>query len=175
MPLLDLTDREGGFVAVPAGRYKATIMEAEERHTGGGGKMPEGTPMIAIQWRLDEALFDWPETVDDFNAEGELVPVDAPSLENRRVFSSHVIPPKEAVNYKMMNGMLFRMLEAIGYSKEELASGNFELDYEDMKSREALLTVTRETYTDPDTEEKVLQNRVKAIKAAGAAASSGIL
>jgi hypothetical protein len=75
----------------------------------------------------------------------------------------------------MINGMLFRMLESIGYTKEDLASGQFELDYEDMKGREALLTLTRETYKDPDTEIKILQNRVKAIKPVGAAASSGIL
>lgn len=164
-PLLDLTEREdASFEPVPGGKYLATVYEAEERLTGGNGKLPEGTPMIAIQWRLDKALFD-----------------TEVSVENRRVFSQNVIPPKEIngqpyKNYKMMNGIIFRLLEAIGYNQEELSKTDFELDYDDMKAREAIITVGRYTYKDPDTAEETVRNNVKSFRPAKETESaSGIL
>lgn len=168
MPLLDLTEREDSS-AVPAGRYHVLVVDAEERATKGGpnAKMPEGTPIIWTQLRIEEPLF---EPVDD---EGK--PVDTVG---RMVFNQTVIPPKEIdgepyKNYKMMNGIVFRTLLAYGYTKEELESGDFELDYEDLKGRHAIATVSRETYEDPETEEKTVNNRVKALKPAGEV--SGVL
>jgi hypothetical protein len=73
----------------------------------------------------------------------------------------------------MMNGILYRTLLAFGYTKEEMEAGDFDLDYEDLKGRQAIATVSREEYTDPDTEEKILQNRVKGLKPAGE--TSGVL
>jgi hypothetical protein len=163
-PLLDLTDREDAdFSPVPAGKYRATVHEAEERATGGSGKLPEGTPMIAIQWKLEEALFETEE-----------------NIENRRVFSQNVVPPKEIdgapyKNYKLMNGIIFRLLESLGYSEEVLSSGEFELDYDDMKGREAILTVGRYEYEDPDTAEKTVRNNVKGFRPVREEETSGIL
>jgi len=165
MPLLDLTEREdASFEPIPAGKYRASVFEAEERATGGGGKLPEGTPMIAIQWKLEEALFD-----------------AGMNIENRRVFSQNVVPPKEIdgepyKNYKMMNGIIFRLLESIGYTEAELSSGDFELDYDDMKGREAILTVGRYTYKDPDTAEETVRNNVKGFRPVREAeTASGVL
>lgn len=164
MPLLDLTEREEmSFEPVPAGKYRASIYDAEERSTGGSGKLPEGTPMIAIQWKLEEALFETQE-----------------NIENRRVFSQNVVPPKEIngepyKNYKMMNGMIFRLLESIGYTEEELSAGDFELDYDDMKGREAVITVGRYSYKDPDTDEETIRNNVKGFRPVREAETTGIL
>lgn len=160
MALLDLTEREDSS-AVPAGRYLVKVVEAEEKQTSGNGKLPEGVPMIWTQLRIEEPMF---EPVD---SDGN--PVDTVG---RMVFNQTVIPPKEIGGqpydkYKMMNGILFRTLLAYGYTKEELESGDFELDYEDMKGRSAVATVSRESWTDPDTEETTINNRVKALKPAG--------
>lgn len=186
-PILNLTDREdSSFDPYPAGRYRAEVYEAEERATGGKGKLPEGTPMIWIQWRLVEPLFDYPEvgsveqiSVKNSDGEDEVIEVRVREIgENSYQFSTHVIPPETIngepyKNYKMMNGMIFRLLEALGYEKDELESGEFELDYNDMKGREAAITVSRYVYTDPDTDEKTVRNNVKGVKAAPAA--SGVL
>ena len=169
MPLLDLTEREDAqFEPIPAGKYLATVFEAEERLTGGGGKLPEGTPMIAIQWRIDEAMFPTEE-----GSTGN-------AFENRRVFSQNVIPPKEIngapyKNYKMMNGIIFRLLASIGYTDEQLNSGTFELDYDDMKDRKAIITVGRYEYEDPDTAEKTVRNNVKGFRPVKESETSGIL
>jgi hypothetical protein len=154
LPILDLTERETPEPP-PAGKYRCTIADAEERETSGQGKLPEGTPMIALDWQIEEALFDLPEDAND--------PV------GRHVFNQVTIPPKEIdgapyKNYKMMNGILFRFLDAIGYTEEELSSGDFELDYDDLKGREAILTVARREWTDPDTDEKRIFADVKGIK-----------
>lgn len=166
MPLLDLTEREDS-VAVPAGRYRVSVADAEERATSGNGKLPEGVPIIWTRLRIEEPMF---EPVDE---EGK--PVDTIG---RSVFNQTVIPPKDIdgepyKNYKMMNGIVFRTLLAFGYTKDELEAGDFELDYEDLKGRNAIATVTREEYTDPDTEEKTMNNRVKGLKPAGEV--SGVL
>lgn len=166
MPLLDLTEREDSS-AVPAGKYLVAVADAEEKHTKGGGKLPEGTPMVWTRLVIEEALF---EPLDD---EGN--PVD---VVGRSVFNQTVVPPKDIngepyTNYKMMNGILYRTLLAFGYTKEEMEAGDFELDYEDLKGRKAIATVSRYEYTDPDTDDKVMQNSVKGLKPAGE--TSGVL
>jgi hypothetical protein len=174
MPVLNLTDREdAGFDPLPAGRYRASVYDAEERYTGGGGKLPEGTAMIWIQWKIEEPLFPYPEVGSEDDAG-----IKVPNWENKYQFSQNVVPPQEIngepyKNYKMMNGIIFRLLESLGYTEEQLNSGSFELDYEDLKGREAAITVSRYTYTDPDTGEKDIRNNVKGVKAAPA--SSGVL
>jgi len=155
MPLLDLTEREDSS-AVPAGRYRVSIEECEERFTSGSGKMPEGIPMVWMQLNIEEPLF---EPTDN---EGKPV-----NTVGRKVFNQIVIAPPDYPQYKMMNGIMFRSLLAFGYTKDELESGEFDLDYNDLKGREAIATVTRREYTDPDTEEVIISNSVKGLKPAG--------
>jgi hypothetical protein len=182
MPMLNLTEREdASFDPLPAGRYLATVHDAEERQTGGKGKLPEGTPMIWIQWKIDEPLFDYPEIGSEETiqlGEDNEVTLKVRDYENAYQFTQNVIPPEEIngepyKNYKMMNGMIFRLLEALGYEQEQLESGDFELDYEDLKGRQAAITVSRYIYTDPDTDDKSVRNNVKGVKAAPA--QSGVL
>src|SRR5437763_16987320 len=129
MPLLDLTAREdSSFDPLPAGRYRASVHDADERATSGSGKLPEGTPMIWIQWKVEEPLFEYPEVGSEDDAG-----IKVPDWEGKYQFSQHVIPPETIdgepyKHYKMMNGMIFRLLESLGYEKEELESGSFELD-----------------------------------------------
>lgn len=166
MALLDLTEREDS-APVPAGRYRVSVADAEERSTSGDGKLPEGTPMIWTRLRIEEPLFD-PE--DD---EGN--PVDTVG---RSVFNQTVVPPKEIdgqpyKNYKMMNGILFRTLLAFGYTKEDLESGDFELDADELKGKQTIATVARREWTDPDTDEVVVLNDVKSLKPVGE--TSGVI
>jgi Protein of unknown function (DUF669) len=166
MPLLDLTEREDStFEAIPGGKYHVRVKDAEMRETSGKGALPKGTPMISLQLQVVKPLF---ETED--------------KLENRVVFRQLVIPPKEInkkpyEHYKMMNGMLFRALEAVGYSEEELASNSFDLDVEDLVDRECEATVRRYEWTNPDDpEDKRMQNEVTGMRPLReGAASSAIL
>src|SRR6266516_1165524 len=159
MPLLDLTEREDQG-PVPAGKYHAKVEDAEERKTGDKGKLPEGTPMIWMRFSIIEPIGFEPTEVGE---DGIEKPVNT---EGRGVFHQIVIPPQEIngqpyKNYKMMNGILFRSLLALGYTRDELESGDFDLDYNDLKGRESVLTVGRREYNDPDTDEVIYSNTVK--------------
>lgn len=160
-PLLDLTEREDA-APVPAGKYRVSVADAELRQTSGNGKLPEGWTIIWTRLKIEEPLF---EPLDD---EGK--PVD---VIGKSVFNQTTIPQQKLddgsdyKNYKMMNGILYRTLLAYGYTKEEMNSGEFELDEEDLKGRQAIATVARSTWTDPDTNEEVPKNDVKGLKPAG--------
>jgi hypothetical protein len=164
-PLLDLTDREDvSFEAIPSGKYHVKVKDAEERETTGKGKLPKGTPMISLQLQVIKPLFDTEEKV-----------------ENRVVFNQIVIPPekignKNYENYKMMNGILFRSLEALGYSQEQLESGEFELDYEDLVGRECEITVRKYQWTNPEDPEDIrMQNEVTGMKPLKAEHATGVI
>lgn len=170
-PLLNLADADlSGFEAVLAGTYDAEIHEVTWKETKGGGKLPKGTPMLNVQFKLDGE-----------DPEGK-------SVKNRRVFLSLIIPP-EKINNKtyehagMMKGNLVRFLTAIGYEKSEVMSAEtpFDPDPDDMKGRKCRVVVSRREYVpegvDPELnpEEIQIQNDVKAVKPPGDDSGSGLL
>jgi len=161
MGLLDLSNADtSGFDALPSGRYRCSIFQAEMAETKGGenSKLPAGTPMLKIQWQVHHPVAE-PENAD---------------YENRRVFSQYVISPKDYENAAKLNGMLVRFLMAVGYEESEVTSKKFDLDIEDLVGRDADVTIGQKPdYNDPET----MTNEVKGVRPAGSAApsSAGIL
>jgi hypothetical protein len=168
-PLLNLADADlSGFEAVLAGTYEAQVHEVTWKETSGKGKLPKGTPMLNVQFKLDGT-----------DEEGK-------SVKNRRVFYTLVIPP-EKINGKayehagMMKANLVRFLIAIGYSKEEVMGGSFDPDPDDMKGRNCRVVVARREYVpegvDPETnpEDVQIQNEVKSVKPPSDEQGSGLL
>jgi hypothetical protein len=139
MPLLNLTDNEQmDFDAIPSGKYWAEVFDAEERETKGGegAKLPKGTPMIWLHFKILGKVGedDGPNEDSDYY--------------NRRVFRTLVIPPakiggKAYEHYKKMNGQIVRCLVALGYTEEEVTAGDFELDVDDLIERQAVLSVKK--------------------------------
>lgn len=168
---LSNADTSGGeFTPIKPGTYPAIVFEAEWGETQGsaGSKLPKGTPFINVQLKVD--------TTDAADIDGkELNGVD------RRVFTRYINAP-EKINGKkyehkaMMDGMLVRFLEAIGYPKDEVMSEDgFEPDLSDFGGRECSVTLAVEEYipNDPDYDEndepiKRKRNVVKGVKKAGA-------
>jgi hypothetical protein len=140
---LDLSGAtESSFEAIPSGTYRATVKEVTMKQTKGGpeAKLPAGTPMLNVQFRI---------------ADGE--------YENRRMFRSYVIAPdkikgKKNENKSVTDGILYGFLKAVGYDPDEVKSGNFQLDVNDMAGRACRIKVGQRTYQDE------IQNEVKDVK-----------
>jgi len=162
---LNLSDADlSGFEPLEPGRYNAEVFEITMdavKNTSGEGKMPAGTPMVKVQFKL---------TGND----------DA--LENRRVFTQFVIPPKEYDKAKAakMKGMLARFFIATGDAEEVVLNKEFDPDFEDYKGRACVVVVGKEQKRDRqgNVVEGEYNNPVKGIKPAGSivgAATGGLL
>lgn len=160
-PLLNLSDADAaGFEALDSGTYPAEVFEVTDRETKGGenAKLPKGTPMMNVQYRL------FPD--DESHA-----------YHNRRVFQTFVIPPEKVDGKKyehraMMLGQIVRFLVAIGYTEEEVMTDNFETDYEDMKGRPCRVTVGKSEYPPGS---GTMTNDVKGVKPPSGDEGSGLL
>jgi hypothetical protein len=161
---LNLADADlKGFEAVEPGRYNAEVFEITMdavKNANGQGKMPAGTPMVKVQFKLTD-----------------------PEVENKRVWVQYVLPPADYDPNKAskLKGMVARLFMALGDSEETVMSGNFDPDFEDYLARPCVVVVGREPRKDgqgniiPDE----FNNPVKGVKPAGsiagAEASSGLL
>jgi hypothetical protein len=162
--LLNLSDADlSGFEAIPAGRYNAEVFKIETdavKNTSGEGKMPAGTPMLKIQFRITEEPYA-----------------------NRRVFVTYVIPPKgyDEEKAKKMKGMIARFFIALGDSEEAVKNPKFNPDFEDYIGRECVVQVGYEPKRDRSgaTIDGEFNNPVKGVKPAGtlsgASTSGGLL
>jgi hypothetical protein len=163
---LNLSDADlKGFDAVESGRYNAEIVALTVdavKNASGTGKMPAGTPMIKVQFRLLSNL----EGISE-------------GIENRRVFASYVIPPKDydAKKAAVMKGMVARLFMALGDSEDEVRAKNFNPDLDDYVGRECVVTVGREPKKDQagNTIEGEFNNPVKGVKAPGEVSAGGLL
>lgn len=171
MPTLNLTDfdEQQSFEAMPPGKYFVTIFDAEDRETQGGenAKMPAGTPMIFLHFMITGKV-------------GETDPEDEEyEYYNRRQFRNLVVPPEDydEKKRKSMNGMIVALYKAVGYTTEEITSGSFEVDTEDLIEKQLVIQLSRRmnNYT------KQLENSVvgfysiEATAGAEAAASTNVL
>ena len=156
--VLDLSGAEGGeFELIKSDTYSCEIARAEVReikNQDGKGKLPAGTPMWAIGFRIDEGEY-----------------------ENRWVWRNYIIAPAKikgkAYEHKAkMDGMLVRFLTDIGYDPEEVTSGSFEADVQDFEGRRCRVTVGQRSWKDPDTGETNVDNEVKGTKPLQAGAES---
>lgn len=144
---LDLSGAtESSFEAIPSATYRATVFEATMKATKGGpeAKLPAGTPMLNIQFRINDGEF-----------------------ENRRLFRSYVIAPAKikkdgkSVNNEnkgVTDGILYGFLKAIGYDPDAIKSGDFQLDLNDMAGRPCRVKVGQREYKGET------QNDVKDVK-----------
>lgn len=120
---LDLSTADTRGSAMPAGTYDAIVFEVTPvKIESDGGKLPIDTPGINVQYKVDGGEYD-----------------------NRRAFQRFYFPAEDtdydADKRKKLLGMFARFLTAIGYGEEEVKSGSFQLDIEDMIGRECRITV----------------------------------
>jgi len=162
---LNLSDADlTGFEPLDPGRYNAEVFEITMdavKNTSGEGKMPAGTPMVKVQFKLTN------------NDE---------SIENRRVFTQFVIPPKDYDKAKAakMKGMLARFFIATGDAEEVVLNKDFDPDFEDYKGRPCVVVLGKEPKKDRSgtVVEGEYNNPVKGIKPAGSivgTATGGLL
>jgi hypothetical protein len=112
---LDLSGADtSGFAALESDTYAGELFEYKWAATKGGQnadgsqkKMPEGTPMLKLQFKIIQEGF-----------------------ENRRVFDQFVIPPGDydAEKAAKMKGALVRYLVASGLEEDEVKSKKFKLN-----------------------------------------------
>lgn len=146
--VLDLSGADtSGFQPVPAGAYNATIFSIEMAETSGSGKLPEGVPMVKVQFAIQDEPY-----------------------ENRRVFTNYVLPTAEQhENSARFLGSFVNFLGALGVELPK--SGKFDAaNLADLEGKECVIRVaigkTTEEYPDP-------QNVVKGVKPAGSTTSTG--
>lgn len=162
---LDLSGAtESKFDALPAAWYRGVIFDVEQKATKGGptAKLPVGTPMLNVQFKITEGEF-----------------------ENRRVFRSYVIAPdkidKKPYEHKAtMDGILYSFLKAAGFDPDEIKSGNFTLDFDEMKGRSVRVKLAQVAKKDSSgsvvTDENgnpEMANEVKDVKADNGEAVAG--
>ncbi len=175
---LNLSDADlSGFDPINPGRYNSEIVEITMdavKNTDGQGKMPAGTPMMKVQFKL---VNNDPITiVDDKGNEKQM------DLDNRRVWTQFVIPPKEYDKAKAakMKGMVARFFIATGDSEEVVLNKNFDPDFDNYKGRPVVVVLGKEPKKTRSGEiiEGEYNNPVKGVKPAGSivgATSSGLL
>lgn len=154
---LNLSDADvKGFDAVDAGRYNAEVFEIKMdavKNTSGQGKMPAGTPMVKVQFKLTDS-----------------------EVENRRVFVTYVIPPPDYDQSKAqkLRGMLARFFIALGEPEEKVLGKKFDPDFEDYIGRPCVVVVGKEPKKDQsgNTIPDEFNNPVKGVKPAGSAAGA---
>lgn len=157
---LDLSGADlKGFEALDPGRYNAQIVKLENdavKNASGQGKMPAGTPMIKIQYKVLEPKIN-----------GEVLDQD------RRVFQTLVIPPKgyDSKKAATMNGMIARFFIAIGVPEEKVLGKGFNPmeDPEQFYGNECVVTLGREPKKDAQGNviDGEYNNPVKGVKPAG--------
>jgi hypothetical protein len=154
---LNLSDADTrGFEAIEAGRYPAEVFEMKMdavKNADGRGKMPAGTPMIKVQFKITD-----PELKEVKGYEP-------------RVFAQYIIPPAEydAAKAAKIKGMLVRFFTALGVPEDQVKSKKFDPDFEDYIGKECVVVVGKEPKKDQngDVIEGEYNNPVKGVKEAG--------
>lgn len=132
---LDLGDADvRGFAPIDPNRYKGEIVEISwDAVKNPGGKTPVGTPMLKVQFRVENPEID-----------GEVIDQD------RRVFTQFVNPPRDYDKRKRetMLGMIARFFMALGFTEEQVKAAGFNPDFEELKGIPVVLTVSKEQKKD---------------------------
>lgn len=109
--ILDLTSADtSGFEALPSGSYDCELFEYKwdaTKNPDGTKKMPDGTPMLKLQFKVIEPEFD-----------------------NRRLFDQFVIPPEDYDKEKRakMLGALVRFFTAMGLEESTIKNKKFNMN-----------------------------------------------
>lgn len=145
--VLDLSGADdSGFDPIDSGTYHAEVARAEMRETKNAGKLPKGTPMIAVGFKITDEQY-----------------------ENRWVWRNYIVAPakvgSKAYEHKAkMDGMLVRFLTDIGYDPDEVKSSSFAPDLEDFVGRTCRVVVGQRRRKDEATDEVIVENEVKGTK-----------
>lgn len=149
------------FDAIPSGTYHCTVFKMEMKKTKGSANsvLPAGTPMINVQCRVEQ------ETAED--PDGNEVKV-----KNRRLFRQLIIAPakvggKPYEHKKTMDRILGQFFKCVGYSEEEILSGDFNPDLDEIKGRDILVTVGQKVKYGTDPDDGIMDNEVKGFKPYG--------
>lgn len=144
------------FDAIPSGTYHCTVFKMEMKQTKGSetSVLPKGTPMINIQLKVE----------DENSADGEM------KVKNRRLFRQLIIAPakiggKAYEHKKTMDRILGQFFKCVGYDEEEILSGDFNPDFDEIKGKDILVVVGQKQKW--GAEEGVMDNEVKGFKAYG--------
>ena len=162
MPTLNLTDfdEQQSFEAMPPGKYFSIIFDEEDRATQGGenAKMPAGTPMIFLHFQITGKVGETEVEDEEYQ------------YYNRRQFRNLVVPPEDydEKKRKSMNGMIVALYKAVGYTTEQITSGSFEVDTEDLVEKPLVIQVSRRLDKNP----KEMQNSVVGFYSIEAAAGA---
>lgn len=141
MSVLDLSGSDtSGFEPMPAGEYDAVVYNAEMTETKGGpnAKLPAGSPMVKVEFRITE---------DDYK--------------NRVAFTNFVLVGTDDERTAKALGGFVRFLVALGEDEAKLKSKGFAYDkLAELNGRECVLRLGP---PDPGYD----FNSVKGVKAAG--------
>jgi hypothetical protein len=154
--ILDLSGADTtGFDAVDAGSYNATVYEISMVETSGQGKLPQGTPMVKVQ----------------FAAQDE-------EVNNRRFFTNYPLPNEEqqpdSAKRNRGLGMFVNFLVSLGEDEKKIKTKGFDPDnLQDLVGRECVVRVGKELYKRNPDDEGEWTNPVKAVKPAGSSTSGG--
>lgn len=159
---LDLSGADtSGFDALESRTYDCELFESKWAETKGGDnpdgtpkKMPAGTPMLKLQFKVIE-----------------------PEHENRRLFDQFVIPPNDydAEKRAKMLGALTRFFVAMGMEESDVKNKKFNINdaLADLQGQPVRVTVAKKQKYGTRPEDKEYDNEVKGYKRIGDGASSG--
>lgn len=163
--LSDADTTQPSFEVIPSGRtlraevFDITPTKIEKE----GGTLAQGTPGYKVQVKVLN--------------EGE-----GSEFYNRRIFNNYWLPGEDHDKEKAakMRGMFVNFLVALGYSKEEVMSGSFSVDEDDIRGREfAVVTGVQPARKDEEGNELYpAQNTIRGVKTleeAGKATTSSLL
>lgn len=146
MSILDLSGADtSGFEALPTGSYNCNVYEAEMTEVSGSGKLPAGTPMVKVQFRVKE---------------GE-------DHAGHPFWTNYPLPDKEYENAAKTLGNFVNFLVAVGEDADKIKAKGFDITkLSSLEGRECVVRVTREEYPKDSGD---YTNRVKGVKPAGSA------
>lgn len=166
MPILDLSDAqefgETQWVPLPEGTYTAVIDEVtmtETKGTNPDAKLPAGTPVINVRFKVNEDEIPGDDMLPEPDSE------DVTPRFSRTVYKGYVIAPKKYANKQALDNILYGFLKSIGYDAEEVKSGKFSLDPEDMAGRSCKLNLTVQNF------QGKMQNNVRFVSEADSSSS----
>lgn len=154
---LNLSDADmKGFDPLEPGNYNAEVFDIgmdAVKNASGEGKMPAGTPMVKVQFKITDEEY-----------------------ENRRVWAQYIIPPKDYDKGKAakMKGMVARLFIALGTPEEEVLNAKFDPDFDDYKGQPCVVVLGKEPKKNRQGEiiEGEFNNPVKNVKPAGSAVAT---
>lgn len=146
MSILDLSGADtSGFEALPTGMYSCNVFEVEMTEVSGSGKLPAGTEMVKVQFKV---------------AEGQ-------EHAGHPIWTNYPLPDKSYENYGKTIGNFVNFLVALGEDLDKIKSKGFDkTKLKSLEGKECVVRVTREEYPKDSGD---YTNRVKGVKPAGSA------